>query len=226
VPLFRCEQNRAGSAAGALPPCVGDCDGDDRVALSELVTGVNVALGTLDLGACPGLNGGAAAVTIDALVGAVAANLQGCVPVAPQLNEDGLAVIDTERNRVFVVIPFGRAGPGRQTGAVQPRGSVGQVNGTGIDLTPDGRFAYVAGCDIPNLVCVIDTRSNTLSTRFAAFDVGQFAFDIAITPDGRLAYVTQSTRSQVSVIDLRTNSITGALFVPENRGVAAGRRIP
>lgn len=55
--------------ATPLPRCVGDCDGNDRVTVDEVVTGVNIALGTSDVGACRAADGdGSQTVTVNELV--------------------------------------------------------------------------------------------------------------------------------------------------------------
>ncbi len=69
----------AATRTPALLPCQGDCDGDRRVSVSELITSVNVVLGSLPLPACQSLdwdrNG---IVGIAELVGAVGEALQSC----------------------------------------------------------------------------------------------------------------------------------------------------
>jgi hypothetical protein len=40
------------TSAHAAPQCVGDCNGDGRVTVAEIVTNVNIALGTTALSAC------------------------------------------------------------------------------------------------------------------------------------------------------------------------------
>ena len=58
--------------------CAGDCNGDRRVTINELITGVTIALGS-DAAACPDIDANAdQAVTIDELVRAVSAALNGC----------------------------------------------------------------------------------------------------------------------------------------------------
>jgi len=59
---------------GHLPPEIGDCDGDFRVAVSELVTGVGQALGTA-AAACPSFDPEGDGVTVADLVRAVRAAL-------------------------------------------------------------------------------------------------------------------------------------------------------
>ncbi len=64
-----------------LAPCVGDCDGDLQVSISELILGVNIALGNTMLSACPTFDrNGDGQVSIDELIGAVNAALNGCIP--------------------------------------------------------------------------------------------------------------------------------------------------
>src|SRR6185369_17864901 len=63
----------------ARAACPGDCDGDGRVTIAELVTLVNMALATAGTDRCP--NGdldGDGAISIDELVSAVGASLRGC----------------------------------------------------------------------------------------------------------------------------------------------------
>jgi hypothetical protein len=62
-------------------PCPGDCDASGQVDIAELIRGVNIALGTLDLPACSAIDSSAnGAVTIDELIAAVSAALNGCPP--------------------------------------------------------------------------------------------------------------------------------------------------
>lgn len=59
--------------------CPGDCDGDDRVAIGELVRAVNIALGTAAVATCRAADGdGDGDISINELVRAVAAALDGC----------------------------------------------------------------------------------------------------------------------------------------------------
>jgi len=61
------------------PPCVGDCDGDGRVLIHELIRGVRIALELDDIGACSSLDrNGDGMVSIDELVTAVQNGLSRC----------------------------------------------------------------------------------------------------------------------------------------------------
>lgn len=71
-----------GDSSPGPPPetaCAGDCDGDGRVTIAELITGVNIALGLAGEGDCPSLDAdGDGVVGVDELVGAVRNALDGC----------------------------------------------------------------------------------------------------------------------------------------------------
>jgi CSLREA domain-containing protein len=58
--------------------CAGDCDDDHVVSISELITGVNIALGSLAVSACPAFENGAGAVDIAQLIKGVGNALNGC----------------------------------------------------------------------------------------------------------------------------------------------------
>lgn len=60
-------------------PCAGDCDGDGRVTIGELIRGVNIALERADLATCGSIDSDAnGSVGIGELVMAVNRSLHGC----------------------------------------------------------------------------------------------------------------------------------------------------
>jgi len=60
-------------------PCPGDCNTDGTVTVDELIKGVNIALGTLQLSECMSFDAsGDRIVTVDEIVKAVQAALSGC----------------------------------------------------------------------------------------------------------------------------------------------------
>ena len=62
-----------------ISACVGDCDQLGTVTVDELIKGVNIALGSLELAACPFFDSNAdGIVTVDELVRAVKNALSGC----------------------------------------------------------------------------------------------------------------------------------------------------
>jgi streptogramin lyase len=73
-----------GSTATETPeiievPCIGDCDGDDTVTISELISAVNIALGNTPIEACMNADAGRdGEVRINDLIIAVTSALQGC----------------------------------------------------------------------------------------------------------------------------------------------------
>lgn len=76
----------AAAAVGA-ESCPGDCDGDSRVAVNELVQGVHIALGSAALDGCRALDrNGDGEVAVNELVAAVSAALDGC-PAGPTPTE-------------------------------------------------------------------------------------------------------------------------------------------
>jgi hypothetical protein len=59
--------------------CVGDCNDNGEVVINELITGVNIALGTAQLPQCPSFDrNGSGEVEINELIQGVNAALNGC----------------------------------------------------------------------------------------------------------------------------------------------------
>jgi len=66
-------------ASGGAPGCPGDCDGDGRVAINELVLAVGIALGRSPLESCPAADSVVdGTVRINELIAAVRSALDGC----------------------------------------------------------------------------------------------------------------------------------------------------
>ena len=64
---------------GAVTACPGDCDGNHRVTINELISGVNIALANVSLSICEAFDIRAdGMLTIDELIRAVSAALLGC----------------------------------------------------------------------------------------------------------------------------------------------------
>ena len=67
-------------AFDVLPFCRGDCDGDGRVTVAEVLLGINVALGRQSTGVCPMADPDQdGTVSIDELIVAVEDLLSGCI---------------------------------------------------------------------------------------------------------------------------------------------------
>jgi hypothetical protein len=77
----------AGGADGQA--CRGDCNGDGRVVVGELITGVNIALGAAAIRACRSIDAdGDGRVSVNELIAAVNALLEGCGGSACPLSFD------------------------------------------------------------------------------------------------------------------------------------------
>ena len=67
------------SGAAQALPCVGDCNGNGEVVINELITGVNIAVGSARLDQCPTFDrNGSGEVEINELIQGVNAALNGC----------------------------------------------------------------------------------------------------------------------------------------------------
>ena len=72
------------TAATAHAVCPGDCDGSGDVGISELIRGVNIALGSSPVADCPAFNtNGDDMVSVSELIAAVNAALGGCPAESP-----------------------------------------------------------------------------------------------------------------------------------------------
>lgn len=67
-------------------PCIGDCNASGNVTVDEILTGVSMALGVVDVGSCPEFDGDVSGtITVDELVTTVTNGLDGCnLPPSPQ----------------------------------------------------------------------------------------------------------------------------------------------
>lgn len=96
----------------------------------------------------------------------------------------------------------------------------------GIEITPDGRFAYViqAGPSDRNddALVAIDTTTNLIAATVPTGDPfsvsGNTPVRIGITPDGATAYVTNDTSATVSAIDLTQNTLIKNILVHQGPG--------
>jgi len=74
----------AGSSGKCKPPpmvipCVGDCNEDGEVTVDELITGISIALGIADLGACPQFDANEdGTITVDEIILGIDNALTGC----------------------------------------------------------------------------------------------------------------------------------------------------
>ena len=90
------------------------------------------------------------------------------------------------------------------------------VTPTGIAITPDNLFAYVAnnnnyGISGSDSVTVLDLTDNTVVTTITGFASGAQPYTITINPAGTKAYVANSGTTTVTVIDIATNTISATI---------------
>ncbi|HEX3359465.1 MAG TPA: PKD domain-containing protein [Solirubrobacterales bacterium] len=94
------------------------------------------------------------------------------------------------------------------------------VEPSGVAITPDGRYAYVADFGGES-VSVIETGLRRKLTTIGK--VGKGPFGIAITPNGEYVYVTDRFGDEVVVISTRTKQVVKSITLPagsEPTGVA------
>jgi hypothetical protein len=91
----------------AAQSCVGDCDRNGRVAINELILGVNIALGSQPLSACPAFDcTGNGAVPINCIVQGVNSSLEGCTP-APTIALTGSCLVPGAGSNGLTACPPG-----------------------------------------------------------------------------------------------------------------------
>lgn len=89
------------------------------------------------------------------------------------------------------------------------------IGPTGITITPDNHFAYVAnfnGYGLPgkDSVSVLNLKKNTVETTIYDSSFHQ-PYRVAINASGTKAYVPNSNSTVVSIIDMATNTVTGTI---------------
>jgi YVTN family beta-propeller protein len=171
-------------------------------------------------------------VALQAALAAVAAWL-ACVPAlaqnayVPNLADHTVSVIDTATGTVTATIDLAEADPGLFPVGVAVNGS-----GTRVYVTNacDDGLAVEVGIDDPTpcevgttgTISVIDTATNTV---IATISDPYEPLGVAVSPDGSRVYVADactsdclgsgSGSSAVSVIDTATNTVIGAIALPD-----------
>jgi YVTN family beta-propeller protein len=105
------------------------------------------------------------------------------------VSKDGKLYISSEDTGMLVIIDIASG----KTLAKLPVGEEPE----GVDLSPDGRFAYVTS-ESDNEVSIIDTAAETVVKRIP---VGERPRNTAFSPDGIKAYVPGESDGSVTVID-------------------------
>jgi hypothetical protein len=143
--------------ATASEVCAGDCDGDARVRIDELIRLVGIALERLDPGSCPSLP---PVVTVDMLVRAVHAALHGC----PR-------TVATE-----TPTPTSTPTPLRPTAPSSTPTEGVTVSEPGIDLHP--RRVVLARCLVTECLTVPADSGSVCVANRGSEDAGPFLVDV------------------------------------------------
>lgn len=82
---------------------------------------------------------------------------------------------------------------------------------SGIAVSPDGNYVYVAGSQSSELVTI-----NLTSGAITQQALAQAPHDVDISPDGQLAYLTNEGASTITVLKLSDNSVNAVIPVGSN----------
>lgn len=147
--------------------CCGDCDGDGRVHVAEVVRAVGIALGHLSTDACPGHN-----AAIDGLVCAVGSLLHGCV--LPTVTATGTPTV--------TATPTLRPSPPTPVWTLAPSVTI-TPDGPGPDLVVDSirtRHDSASSCGpFESLVVCVANRGDAASGAFTVELIGVESFPAA-----------------------------------------------
>lgn len=211
---------RSGSAQSS---CLGDCGGRGLVDISDLVTGVNIALGYQPISVCPAFDNGSGMVTVDVLIRAVNNALNGCPP-APTATSTATrtATASATATQPVVETATSTATPTTSatiTGTPSPSSTPTETPTVTITPTPteapfllrSSKSSAIAVSDDEFLVAVVNPDSGTLSVfaagtniRLSEVATGNQPVAVVIHPDNRTAFVANradGTVVQVSGID-------------------------
>ena len=167
------------TSAAAVSRCPGDCDGDDVVAVDELIAGVRAALAPGTGRACDAADtDGDGTITVSELVGAVAAALDGCpferVPFTATAADGALELTPATALRGDAVYAVVLTSAVRAAGGATLRPSSDFAAARGVPATegagpvalysddpnadanpyPDGRLVAGAGVTIPDRIAL------------------------------------------------------------------------
>ena len=189
--------------------CAGDCNGNGRVEISELVRAVNVALGSSEIRVCrPADRNASETLEIDELLAAVGSSLDGC-PATVQIYRAPEIVAPSGTEGVTRgVLPNGRT--------VEPAGMqlAAETMPLSLALLPDERFLLVSNDgyrdeDGEQYLQVVDTAS--LVRTKTATGIGQF-LGLAVAADGSRAFIAQDSNSGPAMVRSLSRLAEGAVL--------------
>ncbi|HVN83734.1 MAG TPA: alkaline phosphatase family protein [Candidatus Binatia bacterium] len=175
--------------------CAADCNGDGVVTVDELVTSVNLGLGTGLLRQCRAVDGdGNHRVTVDELVTGVRSALEGCPLTVTQFRSPAVTAMAGRAGASQGVLPNGRT--------VNAAGTQIAVNTFPVNLrlTPDETHLVVTndGFGSENLqreIQVVDTTSLAVSRTALSQYAGYLG--VALSPDGQRVFVPNGPANRV-----------------------------
>ncbi|HVM95437.1 MAG TPA: hypothetical protein VMT89_03560, partial [Candidatus Acidoferrales bacterium] len=154
-----------GTAPRSRAACVGDCHGDGEVTVDEIITMVNIALGTATLDTCTvGDANGDGEITVDEVITAVNNTLSSC-PAGGALGTRHF-VLNQQHSQFIAVLSPGFALPlgsfkGQTNGVVEPAFldlKAGEPNSSGlanIDVTASSEYLFIdARPTAPLVLCI------------------------------------------------------------------------
>ena len=167
----------------------GDCNGDGAVTVDELVTGVNIALGTTPLSACAAFDrNGDGQVTVDELIEAVNNALAGPPP------EQLAFVVTTDfQTGSFATIGLDAPYP------VTPSSPSRQINSDAVARTHGG-MVYVIDRFGSDSIQALDPASDFATRWQCSTGAGSNPNDIAFVNAGK-AYVALLARAQLLIVN-------------------------
>ena len=185
------------TASSMAQACPGDCNGDGRVSVAELVVGVNQSLGLASVQTCDAFDLDAdGVVTVAELIAAVAAAVDGCPAAAtptptltPSLRTFTPNVSFEQQEEVLALVSTYSATPGI------------------ILISPDGRHVYVMRDNSEQLFQVFERDPVTGDTTFLRMSgegipiVGStYPPSAAISPDGRHIYAMRGSSNRLATL--------------------------
>jgi DNA-binding beta-propeller fold protein YncE len=177
--------------------CPGDCNGDRVVSIDEIILGVGIALGSVEIAACDVFDSnGDGVVTIDELLPAVGAALNGCtidqlaLVIATDFETGSFATISLDEPRI-----------------VMPTSRDRRVHGDAVGRSFGG-LVYVVNRFLGDNVQVLDPAQGFATVRQCLVGERSNPHDIVFAGP-RKAYVTAYDQRSLLIIDPEAPSCSG-----------------
>ena len=215
------------TATGAAGPCVGDCNGDRVVVISELITGVNIALGEQPVGNCPAFDpSGSGAVEINELILGVTNALQGC-PAGPTATPTATGGVPTATRTGTTPSPSPTSGPLNQ---LRPVAGASTALVNGVSAVAGVVTAVISGIELSGASFVLPADGEIGGPAGAcplggtATRVGSFPFVTVTLTNCALATADGSVTFN-GTAQLQLTSVSATVDIQYRVGAAAGLHI-